>query len=61
MGKTLIDMIKAIIFEENIVNDLCVEIILIMTQIKNIRSTYKLKTINFNQILLSTLLDINHL
>lgn len=54
-------MIKVTILEGNIDNNLLPEIIFVMTQVKNIRPTYVLKSENVHYVLFSTLLDVNYL
>lgn len=55
------DMARAIIFEENIDDDLWPKIIFVITQVKNVRSTYILEIGNSYQVLLSKPPNVTYL
>lgn len=59
--RTIIDIIRAKIFEQNINDNLWPEIILAISQVKNIRSISALKRDNLYQVLHNSPLNVNHL
>lgn len=60
-GRTIMDMTRAKILEENIDDDLWPEIILARTQVKNVRPTHALEGGNPHQALFDKLPNVNHL